>query len=429
MGLKVWREYQGTFELVGAFTDGMLHDRTFSYNPSYLDKAHAHEIAVSLPLRKEPYDERSFGPFFSGMVPEGSARTELAQRFHIVSSNYLSLLEKLGDECIGALRFTASDKLENASYRALNGEDEELLEKSGPNFTAASMQESRLSLAGAQSKTGLYLDPSRDPAWAGIHDWLLPEGSAPSTHILKVASRDVEDLPVNEYACMEAARQCGVKVAESQFSRTLPRTFVSRRFDRAWPESPRTIDGRPVPLRLHQEDFCQALGWRDYLKYEIDPLDCYARVCGELIRRVSSDAMADTRAFARQVAFDYAIGNCDSHLKNHAFLYSASWESKRLAPAYDIVCTTILGYDHNLGMSIGDHRRIEDVDARDFELFAGDVRVVRRLFVKDCKVIVRELPRALHALKTQGGKLGKTSSTILANVQPRLTVLKDYCEK
>lgn len=175
---------------------------------------------------------------------------------------------------------------------------------------------------------------------------------------------------------------CGLSVAESWVSKTLPRTFISKRFDRSWSDGIRMIDGLPIPFRLHQEDYCQALGWEDYSKYEVDPTSCYARICGELIRRTSFDALSDVRSFARQVAFDYVIGNCDSHLKNHSFLYSPSWSARRLAPAYDIVSTTVLGYDHNLGMSIGDHRRIEEVCPEDLSLFVGDVHATRRLFSK-----------------------------------------------
>lgn len=156
-------------------------------------------------------------------------------------------------------------------------------------------------------------------------------------------------------------------------------------------------------------------------------MSCYARICGELIRRTSFDALSDVRSFARQVAFDYVIGNCDSHLKNHSFLYSPDWSARRLAPAYDIVCTTVLGYDHNLGMSIGDHRRIEEVCPEDFSLFAGDMQAVRRLFIEDCSRIVEELPDALRKFHDRDGQLSEVASAILDDIQPRLLVLRDFC--
>ena len=185
----------------------------------------------------------------------------------------------------------------------------------------------------------------------------------------------------------------------------------------------------PVPLRLHQEDFCQALGWGDYLKYEVDPTSCYARICGNLIREVSSDAIADIRAFMRQMAFDYLIGNCDSHMKNHSFLYAPSWDAKRLAPAYDIVCTTVLGYDRNLGIMIGDHRAIDDVEPDDFDLLVGDVRAVKRLFKLDCHAMLAKAYGSLRGFSERDGVLGETAQAILEDAMPRLAVLSAYCDE
>ena len=429
MALEVWREFLGNYELVGSFTGGAPRERLFTYADSYLSNGHAHAIATSLPLRHEAYNEKEYSAVFGGMVPEGAVRMELSQRFQIPSSDYLSLLERLGDECIGALRFRASELSESESYRPLTTADEKLLSRNGSGFAISSMQESRLSLTGAQSKTGLYLKKDSNPADAPIDAWLLPIGSAPSTHILKVTSEDANLLASNEYVCMECARMCGLSVAESWVSKTLPRTFISKRFDRSWSDGIRMIDGLPIPFRLHQEDFCQALGWEDYSKYEVDPTSCYARICGELIRRTSFDALSDVRSFARQVAFDYVIGNCDSHLKNHSFLYSPSWSARRLAPAYDIVSTTVLGYDHNLGMSIGDRRRIEEVCPEDLSLFVGDVHATRRLFLEDCSRIVEELPNALRQFRDQDEQFSEVASTILDDIQPRLLVLQAFCSR
>lgn len=429
MALEVWREYQGVFELVGSFTDGKPHHRLFSYDGDYLKSGRAHAISLSLPLREEPYEEREYGAFFGGMVPEGGTRIELSQRFQIVASDYLSLLERLGDECIGALRFVSFPAEKEPSYRRLTTDDVASLDRSGIDFIASSMQESRLSLAGAQSKTGLYLRRDGDAAKAEVADWFFPEGSAPSTHILKVASQDMASLPSNEFICMETARACGLEVACPSCSSTLPRTFISERFDRFWPKSPRSISGMPVPLRLHQENFCQALGWKDYLKYEVDPYSRYARICGNLIREVSSNAIADIRSFMRQMAFDYLIGNCDSHMKNHSFIYAPSWDAKRLAPAYDIVCTTVLGYDRNLGIVIGEHRAIDDVEPADFDLLVGDVRAVKRLFKLDCHAMIAKAYGALQDFSEHDGVLGETARMILKDAMPRFAVLSAYCDE
>lgn len=54
-----------------------------------------------------------------------------------------------------------------------------------------------------------------------------------------------------------------------------------------------------------------------------------------------ADPIGDKRKFARITLFNYFVGNCDNHMKNHSFLYSPSWEAARLAPLYDAVSTTL----------------------------------------------------------------------------------------
>ena len=144
MALKVYREYRGTFELVGEFERADPVNETFAYDEGYLERDDAAALSASL-------------PFFSGMLPEGPVRHELSMRFQIPQSDYLSMLERLGDECVGALRFLGDEKSSyDPGYRPLQDEDFEALSKAEVFEIANDMQDSRLSLAGAQSKTGWF---------------------------------------------------------------------------------------------------------------------------------------------------------------------------------------------------------------------------------------------------------------------------------
>lgn len=100
MALKVYREYRGTFELVGEFERADPVNETFAYDEGYLERDDAAALSASLPLRHEPYASNEFSAFFSGMLPEGPVRHELSMRFQIPQSDYLSMLERLGDECV-----------------------------------------------------------------------------------------------------------------------------------------------------------------------------------------------------------------------------------------------------------------------------------------------------------------------------------------
>ena len=61
-----------------------------------------------------------------------------------------------------------------------------------------------------------------------------------------------------------------------------------------------------------------------------------APAVGSFIRMRSSRPIEDLEAFARITCFNYLVGNCDNHLKNLSILYTSTWKSFRLAPAYDL---------------------------------------------------------------------------------------------
>lgn len=427
MSLCVMREFQGEFEPVGSFDAVDTGDIIFSYSERYLSQKSAAPLSASLPLRCEPFHSNEYGGFFSGMIPEGPVRAELSTRFQIPQSDYLSMLARLGEECVGALMFRSDDAVESrAGFRPLTQADADELHKSEIVEIANAMQISRLSLAGAQSKTGWYLPRSADAKTAGPGQWMLPIGSAPSTHIIKVASGKHPDLPTNEQVCMDVAQASGLCVAGSFASEVLDNVFISERYDRVWTDGGSIVEGNRTPMRLHQEDFCQALGWPSFMKYENQPNTNYMAMCGRLLREQSSNAIADVQIFGRQVAIDYLLGNCDSHLKNHSLLLGPNWRSKRLSPAYDIVCTTILGYDHNLGIDIGDHRVIDEVDAKDFEFVAEDLSLPLRRYRAICCEVAECTKQKLGELSEASGDLGRVAAQIFGDAAPRIKVLEQF---
>jgi serine/threonine-protein kinase HipA len=189
------------------------------------------------------------------------------------------------------------------------------------------------------------------------------------------------------------------------------------------------IDGLPRPYRLHQEDFLQALGLPEYRKYEIDATDNYASIIARLIERASSDVIRDKLDFARQVVFSYLIGNCDNHLKNYSFLLSSDWGTRRIAPAYDIVCTTILGYSRDMGISIGNARNIDAIAADDWRLFAQDLRIPETQLVGLIASIVSAFEKNHEqvAQKLSGHSEAEILNKILDDSQGRLVNLKSVC--
>lgn len=359
------------------------------------------------------------------MIPEGSVRTELAHRFHVSPSDYLSLLERLGSECVGALLFESGDSPRHSfvpSYITLSKAQLQETALRPIYGAASSMQASRLSLAGAQSKTGLFLSKNENPQIASDRAWKLPEGSAPSTHIIKIAENRFSTLAANEYICMMLARACKIETADTILMPHMERTIVSRRFDRFWPKDVRLIGGEEAPYRLHQEDFCQALGWPSYLKYELPGTASYAVVAGNLINRISSDIIADKLAFTRQTIFNYFIGNCDNHFKNYSFLYSPLWNAKRLAPAYDIVCTTILGFDRKMGFEIGFHQIIDEITPDDWRQFADDIGLPTERVLSIYKEVIDSIRAQAFSLEESLPPTARdTLRDIMGDAEPRLS--------
>ena len=116
--------------------------------------------------------------------------------------------------------------------------------------------------------------------------------------------------------------------------------FATERYDRKILDTSKELMGKKVPLRLHQEDFAQALGITASQKYEKNGKD-YLADAFELIKNYSSNPIEDQIRLWDLCIFNYLIGNTDNHVKNIALLYSEDLKGIRLAPAYDLLSTVI----------------------------------------------------------------------------------------
>ena len=61
----------------------------------------------------------------------------------------------------------------------------------------------------------------------------------------------------------------------------------------------------------------------------------------EILRQYSSNPIADQQRLWDMIVFCYLLGNTDAHIKNFSLLYGKDFSSIRLAPAYDMVSTTV----------------------------------------------------------------------------------------
>ena len=360
MKLNVYREFFGGYQQVG-----MLSNETgttsFRYAPEYLSSQNAHAISRKLPLSDIPFGAGATAAFFDGIVPEGSLRGDIAKGAQIDRRNFLGVLNQVRNEPIGALLFS-----DEHGVSQLRMDYEELPSNKMRDLALAPARgaleltlESRISLAGAQSKVGLYHEGDNPN-----EGWFLPKGSAPSTHIIKACSDAFPGETLCEALCMRAAQRMEL-TAEQCFlideGRENPLLAVER-YDRYFADADvRRVNGLRVPRRLHQEDMCQASGISTALKYELTEAN-YLNLMSAAIMDQSVDPLGDRFMLSYYQLFDFVMGNCDNHLKNWSILYSADWETAELAPLYDVVNTTMYPQlAREMGVSFGGSRVIDEV--------------------------------------------------------------------
>ena len=399
MELRVYKSNDFSPELIGTLFD----DGSFAYAPEYLANPAARAISFSLPLRPEPYAEAEAAPYFKGLLPEGAALAKLAHATGYRPTDYLQLLATCGLDCVGDIVINP-EAFANAAYESLDADSEALL--SGrrtvpPAYTQqAGMYvngDSRLSLAGTQDKIGLYRNYAA-PDEESRRVWYRPVGGAPSNTIVKFPGEELPELMVNEQLVMVAARACGVSCAETELLPVGRGALAVRRFDRMEPGATR-ISGMLAPLRRHQEDFAQIFGRLP------NGGEKYAELEGGTIRAISaflranSEAPAlDVREFARVCLCNFAIGNCDNHLKNTSVLYAKDWGSLRLAPAYDLVSTTYYArFSTTMRMRMGTTREIGDVTPDDLRGVAEDLGVTEAFLRKVAGEVASRLVPGLRA--------------------------------
>ena len=413
--LFVWRVGNRDALLVGRITASPIE---FIYEPEYLESSNAHALSFSLPLQSEPYAENAMRPYFNGLLPENETRTAIAGALNTTPDDFLSILLYCGREIIGDIAVTDTDQLPiNGSYEPLE-ENELKAIFAGYSSLAESNRESRLSLAGSQGKTGLAHLPGKSLD----EGWLRPLDGAASTHVLKVSS--LEDIPLLEYLCMRAASEVGIRVPYVDLLFFGRPVFCIERFDRIASMS----NGNPSVKRLHQEDFAQAFGVGARAKYsELSPST--ASAVADFIRRRSSSPIRDLEEFAKVSLFNYLIGNCDNHLKNMSILYSASWESCSLAPAYDLVSTTRYErFSTEMGMAINGKREIGDIDAADWMAFTRDIGVHESELASFCKQFVATVPAAIQAAALHHDSIPAlpwVADDLCEEIIPRLEVLEE----
>ena len=217
------------------------------------------------------------------------------------------------------------------------------------NVIAQAMQ--RISVSGVQEKFSGLID----------HNSIrIAESNERSTYIIKPAPWDEtiatrKQIPANEHVTMQIARQeYGIVTAENGlcFTKDGQTVYITKRFDIL-----------PDGTKVEMEDFAALVGRNEqtdgtYFKYS----GCYEDIA-KCIRKTIPAWMVDMERFFELVVFNYIYANGDDHLKNFSVIRQGG--DYRLAPAYDLLNTSLHVNGDDFGLDGGLSPDIEKSDVYD----------------------------------------------------------------
>lgn len=381
---------------------------SFAYRSEWLDRAtndnHGLPIALSqsLPLQLESFDDRMTRPFFEGLLPEGHVRKAVAHALQVSRQNEFALLAGIGGECAGAVTLLppgmtpSAMPLQDGSSPAMVSalvrwmDDAQLLtvlDEMPMRPMRVGDDGLRMSLAGAQDKLPVVAE---SVAVGEGHDGQrvrigLPLLGTPSTHILKPAITGADGSVFNEGFCMALAGALKLDVAKTRIHRIQDRHYLLvERYDR------KQLVGDHRIHRIHQEDFCQALGTVSSEKYQNEGGPSAGEAFA-LVRQATRPSAPQTLRLLDAFVFNALVGNNDAHGKNFSLLYAE--QGTVLAPLYDLLCTAVYPqFSEKMAMKIGSKYRFTEVFARHWRQFAADAGLSPAQTVRRVLEMARRLP-------------------------------------
>ena len=301
----------------------------------------ASAVSLSMPVIADQYDSMgALHPIFEMNLPEGALLERLRLSFAkaVPDLDDLHLLAIVGRSQIGRLRYVAEGEMPGEvpaqnleAILKFDGADdlfEDLLERYAIHS----------GISGVQPKVLL-----RE---AGSALGRLTERGA--THIVKSFDpRRHPELAANEYFCLQAARHAGIETSRARLADNR-RLLIVDRFDLE-------ADGR----YLGCEDFCVLNALRARGRYS-GSYELIAKRVGQFVSG-SLQAHAFEALFAL-VALSCAVENGDAHLKNFAVLYQDAENSVSLAPAYDVITTTVYQSRDVLALTLANSKQFPSRD-------------------------------------------------------------------
>jgi serine/threonine-protein kinase HipA len=210
---------------------------------------------------------------------------------------------------------------------------------------------------GVQKKLSLHLEVGTQPRLTIVN--------YPIGFILKPQTADFQALPEAEYLIMQMAAATGIKTVTFALLQMPAHqdsfAYITKRMDRMIPNSK---TGQPQKLAM--EDFCQLDGRLTQDKYR----GSYER-CAKIIAKYSMNPGLDLSELFLRIAFSYAIGNSDMHLKNFSLIETKSGsQSYVLSAAYDMLPTNVVMPEDEEQLALTLNGKKSNLHRNDFMVFA-----------------------------------------------------------
>lgn len=389
---------------------------SFAYDAAWRKFALSPHLPIVAVRADDLVHQRTVEWFFDNLLPEGMLRTRLEKNQALKKGDSWGLLTWYGKDTAGALSVLSDGVAPTAKQKFASLSQDTLIhmidEASAGNPLMGQDGNPHMSLAGAQDKIGLHRQSNL---------FLIPEGSTPSTCILKPenVNRAYPFCPSNEWLCMSLAKQSGLIVPDVDLiSVGSHRAYVVQRYDR------KILDGGYVQ-RIHQIDLCQAQNVPASKKYE-DEGGLTAADLFEVATKCQAPAFAN-RAAMQWLVFNYLIGNSDAHAKNVSLLISGS--KPVVAPAYDLLCVDAYHRQNHLAMAIGGESKATWIEGCHWDALALENGLDPRAMRMILTTVTTNLEKVLKSLLQSALLLPIEQEWLYENVVPllmeRISLIKD----
>lgn len=294
--------------------------------------AYAHDarepVSLIMPLADREFTDNALFAVMDMNLPEGFLLRQIYERSPKNPPTEMHLLELMGANGIGRLSYQRPDA---APRPPPTGLVRATLLRDGAGRDGSTFA----ALVDAYLATGSGL--------SGVQPKIVvPERSTIPTPnlIVKTSGADYAGLAANEYLCLQVAEKAGLPVPRHDLSDDGALLVIDR------------FDLQPDGGRLGFEDVAALLDLRvggalSDRKYRGSYEDVAA-----VLDEFASNKSAGLSLFYEYVVLTALVRNGDGHLKNFGVLYDH--DNVWLAPAYDVVTTTIYPYERGDGVRVTD---------------------------------------------------------------------------